>query len=150
MWPFGRRSKADRWSPRGRWSAAIEQVHEGTAEIGEITFEDGSRWQGMWVTIDKDETPEQAVERTIQSLIDQGEFELVLSRLDQRDAVAEVVSWFGRRKLRLVVQRDDLHGDWAAKVTRPHDGRVLQARYGNGPTAEAAALSAQKRYEQEQ
>lgn len=104
----------------------------------------------MWVIVDKDETPEQAVERTIQSLIDQGEFELVLSRLDQGDAVSDVVSWFARRKLRLVVERDDLHGDWAARVTRPRDRRVLQTRYGSGPTAEAAALRAQKRYEQEQ
>lgn len=138
----------ERDSRRGRWTAPIQRVHEGIAEVGEISFEDGSRWEGLWVHVPDGKTPDQAVEETIQSLIEQGELELCLTRLD--DPVSEVVSWFAQRKLGLVVVRDELHGDWSARLTRKRDGRVLQTRYGSGRTAEAAALSAQKRYEQEQ
>jgi hypothetical protein len=123
-------------------------VHEGIAEVTDISFEDGSRWEGLWVIVPDGQTPEQAVDETIQSLMDQGELELSLERLD--DPVSEIVSWFAQRKLGLVVERDDLHGDWMARLTRKRDGRVLQPIYGSGPTPADAALRAQERYKQEQ
>jgi hypothetical protein len=49
-----------------------------------------------------------------------------------------------------IVEHDKVHGDWVASLTKQRGGRVLQARYGSGPTAAAAALRAQKRHEQEQ
>lgn len=92
-------------------------------------------------------TPEQAVEETIQSLIDQGELEPSLTRVD--DPVPDVVAWFAQRKLGLVLEHETVHGGWVPSLTKLRGGRVLQ-RYCTGPTAEAAALRAQKRYEQEQ
>ena len=151
VWPFRRRRqplKHERWSPRGRWEAPINRVHEGIAEVEVITFEDGSRWEGPWIVIPEGQSPHQAVEETIQSLIDQGEFEWSITRVD--DPVSTVVAWFRARKLGLVVERDEGHGDWAARVTQLCGGRVLQARYGSGPTAAEAALRAQERYGQEQ
>ena len=129
VWPFRQRRHPQEGvtsSPRGRWEAPIEQVHGGVATVGEITFEDGSRWEGPLVAIPDGQTPEQAIEETIQSLIDQGELERCLARLD--DPVSEIVSWFAQRKLGLVVERDEFHGDWAARLTRKRHGRALQTR----------------------
>jgi hypothetical protein len=85
VWLFRRRHVAEpeRWSPRGRWEAPIERLYDGIASVGVITFEDGSRWQGPDVAVPDGKTPEEAVEGTIQSLIDEGEFEFCLERLDQ-------------------------------------------------------------------
>jgi hypothetical protein len=151
VWPFrrrGQRLKHERRSPRGRWEAPIDRLHEGIAEVEVITFEDGSRWEGLWVVIPDGQSPDQAVEEIVQSLIDQGELESCLTRVD--DPVSTVVAWFRARKLGLVVERDEAHGDWVARVTQLRGGRVLQARYGSGPTAAEAALRAQERYGQEQ
>jgi hypothetical protein len=146
VWPFRRRRqplKHERRSPRGRWEAPIKRVHEGIAEVGGITLADGSRWEGLWVGVPEAQSPDQVVAETIQSLIDQGELESSLTRVD--DPVSTVVAWFRARKLGLVVERDEAHGDWAARVTRPRGGRVLQARYGSGLTAAEAALRPQER-----
>lgn len=86
VWSFRRRKRqtepVEPWSPRGRWKAPIERVEGELAFVGDITFEDGSRWQGLAVGVNEGQTPEEAVEGAIQSLIDEGEFELCLYRLD--------------------------------------------------------------------
>jgi hypothetical protein len=71
-----------RRSSSGRWEAPIHRVYQGIVEVSEITLEDGSRWEGIWVHVLDGETPEQSVEAAVQSLIDQGELERCLTRLD--------------------------------------------------------------------
>ena len=64
------------------------------------------------------------------------------------DVIAEVSTWFRSRGFELAVA--DEGSTWWASIAPTGNPTSVVARYGQGDTAEAAALRARERYEEEQ